>query len=610
MQIKNVGKKIGYLILASIFSMGAVACNGGGSADNLHVTVWSASNSEKILQDSEIGAGEGKLIFNTFKGDVESAQLIFTPKSYVSSFDFEMCDVKNAYGVTLSKDLFEVYAQKYITVTVPTNKNSKGGYYPDAIVPLQNYLLKREGKVEENENQGLWVNLNVPKDAIAGVYTGTAKLTVNSKKINVPVSVTVYDLDMPEEIHTVSSFYLDTSMIGIGENKTATPEMKKLYYDFLVKKRANARNIPGYEGVNIKYKAIEFAKDIISYAKDPMVSSYALPYSSVQSSVGNVIDYNYCVEVLTELAKKNVELLQNGENVDLFKKAHFYLGALIDEPVPETYPKVRECDLNIQRAKLVVANSGLLDDYPEIKNSLITLKHVVTSKINDLLYGTDDVGGVQTWCPTLDNFSSLLSRKTALERMASTDRTGGEGVWWYTCINPQNPYPSYHIDNNLLSARLMGWMQYDYKIQGNLYWSVNYWQRYVNSKTQSTDVWTEPRSWERANGDGRLIYPGSKYGIEGPISTVRLETIRESNEDYELLWLFEQTINSINNEKSKAYDSDALLEKFYKALFEDVFIKSGVDANDFDKTRTSLLKLLEKMVNDSDGAIAELDKIV
>lgn len=598
--VKGIALILAVVTSVTLFS----ACGSSESKKPIEVSVWSAVNSEKIMQDATKGNGEKKITFNTFKGDVESAQILFTPNQDVSSFDFEMGDVKNADGDILSSSLFEVYAQKYVNVSIPTSISCLAGYYPDALVPLKNYRLKREGKVSKDCNQGIWINLNVPTDAKAGEYIGNAVLTVQDQKIDIPVSVYVYGIDMPTEIHTVSSFYLDVSMIGIGEGKSVTDELKETYYKFLMKKRANVRNIPAYSGVNQRYDAKDFANDVVEYAENPMVSGYALPY------VGNgqgVVDYDYCYEVINELAKKNVELLKAGKDINLFRKAHYYLGALIDEPTPTTYDKVRACDLNIQRAKLDVASTGVLDNYPTVKESLLSLAHVVTTKIIDDLYGTDTVGGVQTWCPLIDNFASDASRQLALERINSSDRTGGEGVWWYSCVNPKNPYPSYQTDENLLVSRLRGWMQYEYKIQGSLYWSVNFWQRFVNSQNVATDIWTESLSWESANGDGRLIYPGSKYGVTGPISTIRLENIREANEDYELLWLFEQTINNINKTYSKSYNSNRILSSFYDRVIENVFVKKNVTEKDFDNVRKELLTLLEKMINNPTEAFAQLD---
>ena len=43
-------------------------------------------------------------------------------------------------------------------------------------------------------------------------------------------------------------------------------------------------------------------------------------------------------------------------------------------------------------------------------------------------------------------------------------------------------------------------------------------------------------------GDGSLLYPAKKFGSTEPISTLRLESIREGQEDYEYLWMIKNAI--------------------------------------------------------------------
>jgi hypothetical protein len=44
------------------------------------------------------------------------------------------------------------------------------------------------------------------------------------------------------------------------------------------------------------------------------------------------------------------------------------------------------------------------------------------------------------------------------------------------------------------------------------------------------------------NGDGYLAYPGGLIGVEGPVTSVRLEQAREGVEDYEYLYLLRELV--------------------------------------------------------------------
>ena len=104
-----------------------------------------------------------------------------------------------------------------------------------------------------------------------------------------------------------------------------------------------------------------------------------------------------------------------------------------------------------------------------------------------------------------------------------------------------------------------------------------------------------------------MIYPGSEYALKTPISTLRLESIREGNEDYEYLWMFEQKINEINAEKGTDYNCDEILQKFFERIFNGVVPKT--DSAEFKAVRSELLQLLEKLYSGSEDAIESLNKL-
>lgn len=179
----------------------------GGRITVSNATVWSAPNSVKIMKDlpiAEQDQSEGGLLsetpaelrFDAIRGETEGAQLMFTASENIASFDLAVNDVKTESGATLSAKQFEVLAERYIEVTTPTTSNPTtanmyAGWYPDALVPMDRYKARRDNKVTAGEHQGIWVNLNIPRDAEAGTYTGTAKLTLDDEKVDVPVTVTV-----------------------------------------------------------------------------------------------------------------------------------------------------------------------------------------------------------------------------------------------------------------------------------------------------------------------------------------------------------------------------------------------------------------------------------
>jgi hypothetical protein len=109
-------------------------------------------------------------------------------------------------------------------------------FYPDALVPFENFKLLHHNSIDAGENQGIWVNANIGLDQAPGFYTGSAVLTIDGTEYNVPMELTVYDAQMPEQNHQPSSFDIWWDYITYGEGKYTT-EIAQAYFDILVDHR-------------------------------------------------------------------------------------------------------------------------------------------------------------------------------------------------------------------------------------------------------------------------------------------------------------------------------------------------------------------------------------
>ena len=562
-----------------------------------NVKLWWAYNTENFMQDMEYDLDrDSTLRMYGIKGDTESVQLMITPKNDVASFEFKVAKLTSDSGDMITADNFEIFAEHYVEVYNSNERGSYYGFYPDALVPFAAYRRARENTIAAGKNQGIWINLNIPVDTPAGLYKGSATLTLDKEEYQIPIEVTVYDVTMPEQVHPQSSFAIWQWQLPYGEKDNYNSSTYENYFWFLVEKRVMPLNVEE----SVWYNFSDFTDYAAEHLADnPAISSYGLPY---RSGSDGLVSEEHIRQLLNIMIDKNIELRENGSDIDLFKKAFFYLGSIIDEPSSSTFQKVRDCDLIISTCKIELAER--LNDYQDLKDSLLSIKHLVTTAYTDLLVGSDTEGGVQTWCPIFDNFHTEENRAVYAARQESTLRAKGENVWWYGCINPSSPFPSYHLDAKLITSRAIAWMQYDYNIEGNLYWCVNISQAYTGAGYVERDIWSDPLTWPGVNGEGYLVYPGEKYSLSEPISTLRLESIRESHEDYEYLWLFEQKINEYNEQTGAQLDANELLQRYFTKLYSGTIPQTDTDV--FSVTRIELLQMLEKLYTDRDAAIAEL----
>ncbi len=561
------------------------------------VKLWYGYNTENFMQDLEyedqMEERDYTLRMSTIRGDVESIQLMITPDNNVISYDITFQDLKNENGDVYAATNLEAFAEYYIEVTESYNMESYYGFYPDGLIPMENYKLLHHNTIDAGENQGIWVNANIPLEQAPGFYTGNAVLDIDGVKYDIPMELKIYDVAMPEENHQPSSFAIWYDKIVYGEGKYSV-ELADAYFWFLVEKRVMPLDPDSSKTSNYN-TYVDWLVE--TQVENPKISSYGLPYKKTSNAEGGtIVDKTAVMELLTIMAEKNIELREAGnENIDLFEKAFYYLGGIIDEPTGASLGRVRECDLIISQCKIAIADKYFKDKYQDLYESCMGLRHVVTTAYNTELLGSDTTGGVQTWCPQFQHYHTEQQRQEYADRQNTTDRLMGEDAWWYGCNNPKVPYVTYHLDDDMISSRVLSWMQFDYNIDGDLYWCVNCY---------TTEPWTTPQVSESVQ-EGVLLYPGAKYGVEGPLATLRLESIREGREDYEFLWLLEQAIIAYNEANGTDYDPEELMEHLYADLYDGV-IPERDNAETFVERRTALLEVLEQITLDPAAGIETL----
>ena len=598
---KNL-KKVLSLLLALLMAVGVVTPAGPAfaaeavSISDLPETMDGLSiaypyNTETVqLTGTPVSRFEA-LTFESARGEVESAQMILTPNFAVTSFELTMNSLKNENGNIIPGWAFDVYTQHYVSVSDSGNaanyssthnmyhpkdgKTGLDGTYPDGLIPQDAAIAAGEHTISAGDNQGIWVNLNVGT-AAPGTYTGFATLTVNGNDMQIPVNVRIYDVTLPEEVHTNTPMLVQWDQVEIAEGKIDRT-IADSYFNYLVSKR-----IMPYDVWALTKFDDSFADYAASYLADaPEISSYSLHYVR---NAEDTLDTDALKTTLTILINKNLELAQSGKNTDLFKKAYLYV---IDEPAGDAaYGKANTITAELESVKNELA--PLLAAYPQLQESFMGLKHIVTAPnptdktytkvgsfwnyfINEQYGDTPLTGNSYIYVPQFQWFHTEYQRNLYANESE---------LWWYGCCHPVAPYPTYQVNTPLIAARAIGWMMYDYGIDGNLYWSVNSWNQY--------DYQYNSYSGQGTPGDGVLLLPGSVYGVDGPIGTIRIENIREGNEDYEYLWMLENVYGIT--------DISAYTANMYSGVIP------STDASIHYNNRKNLLTKLEELNVAANGA--------
>lgn len=545
-----------------------------GMASTSKCEVWCAPSTIKIRRD-EVNFGNKKpceLVYNAVKGEYESYQLLMTAKDNISSYYLDVADLTDGNGNTIKAKNITVYNEYYTKVDITSNNDAKvGGYYPDALVPIDLAKNLNELKIENGNNGALWITIHVPTETVAGTYTSEFKLTVDGEVIKVPVSLKVYDYVLTEESHLATLFNLWDSGLTNGE-KNSTVEMREQYYEFFLDYRINLDTLP-----IDSMETSDFISQAKKYANDPRVTNYDLPWKTIG---GCFYDGALFQKFILALAENSTEEL------NLLKKAAVYF---VDEPegnnaVDSAISLGREFKVLLQDTLKIIDDDtkGKYDEFKTISNYesyVLNIRNVITCN-----FGEGEMNQLyNTWCPCLDKWytaSQIEANEKYVEKL-------GANLWWYGCMSPKDPYPQYHIDGALLSSRALNWLAQGYGIKGNLYWGV--------SAENNTDIYDKPlfrrNDVSMPSGDGYLCYPGFKYGYHGPLPSMRLMSIRDGMEEYELLYALEQKCASVY----EGINSRKAVHNIYSNIHD--CIKTTKDIDLFDTTRKALLSISEMNLN-------------
>ena len=601
-------RKILNAALACLFTLPLFVAVGCSEDQNVSASIGIANGTDKILQsyqyedneDRFMGALQDTFSVTAFRNEYESRQIIITPETDVDDYYVSVSDFRCGQAV-IPADSFDIRHEYYHEVSsiYDVNSEMETGMYPDALLPMQTARDYGLTEIEAGHNQGVYVTVHIAdKQQPAGIYSGTLTVTLNGEiRYEIPGTVTVLDYTLPDTVSLASCIPTQISYIVDGEYDD-TQEMYQKYLDALNEFRLAGQYLSSYipGGTISAQEAAEYDAHLaVEAAGDVSVPSYAIrvfeAYSDEQG--GKILNEETFQTYLRVCIDESIS-----SGVDLFKKAYVYMGNIIDEPdVGGFYDRAnfvcRQFDEQVEEALLYAKSK---DASPEVQNSLINLRHVVTGAYSENLPDVD------TYCPTAD----VIGTSATVEDYRAL-RENGKDYWWYTCTLPKIPYPTVHIDDNGVSSRVMSWMAKDYDIGGYLTWESAYYRTDDGSASQripAQDCYDNVHRWTDAYGDGFFFYPGSIYGISGPVPSMRLYMIRDGLEDYEALLDLENIYTSLGAEYGADISADGILGSLYSSLYRGnrVYCTSG-EVEEAKRILGDLLVLAEDGVAISDFSV-------
>lgn len=530
----TAGLVIGLMMLVATSGVSAQPESG-------EVTVWVAPDMQKIRPDDE--AETNNIVWSGEEGRVSVAgagnehvpfQVVITapvPEGYEpeapGGFFIEGSELRASTGETIAADAIDFYLEHYVLVYARSSPIGETGYWPDALAPIRE-PFDMEAEFGVVQNRPIWVDLEIPSDTPAGTYTSTITVTRDGQTVRaLDLEVEVYDFSLPDETHLIT--YIDASQRALADfydKPYSSPEIDQLaetYIDLLYENRMelwrNYRLQPelSFSGGEVE---VEFDDEEYQYyltdrgSKRVVLESY--PSELEDRIEGDPLSGDGRQMIAAYLSQVETYFRDNGWEKRLV------FNSPIDEPnTREAYERTRMW-------------GRLVDEATDGVPFLATESPVS----QDADWGTlrEDV----------DNFSihgNALNDPEVKTAIREEQSEGGEMTWYISC-DQGYPQPNYFIDAPAMDPVMVPWITARYGMNGILYWEINHWD-------DTSNPWRDPVSFNSGffcsdgftlNGEGYLVYPGDyteeftgQPDVEGPISSLRFELLREGIEDYTYL---------------------------------------------------------------------------
>lgn len=492
----------------------------------------------------------------------------------VGGFFVSSGDLVSTHGRIPRADV-RLYFEHEILCQGASSPVGGGGFWPDALAPLTGPFSMAAEFRRSVKNRVLWIDVVTPPDTAAGNYSGMIRITKDGQPIDeLTLHLKVYDFALPSEPHLVAYMGLTANRIAEFHHvPPSSPEAKALlrtYNAFLYDHRMEPwfneelkpRITESGDGVTLSFDD-EAYRLYLDRLKTKKVILEAVPRELTRnpqfppfSDAGNRRVKSYLTQVVA------------------YYRAHGWLDRLIlnspiDEPATaQDFENTRKWATLVHQAAPGVPFLATKTPVPE-NPALGTLRGYV----NDFsIHG------------------NALNNPAVKQAIREEQAKGGQMTWYISC-DQAYPQPNYFIDAPAMDPVMVPWITWRYGMQGILYWDVKFW-------SMTVDPWINPLTYPDGyfcsdgrvlNGEGSLLYPGSEVqrytgqkNVDGPVSSIRFELLREGIEDYEYLWLL------------KSLSDGAFADKAVESMVVDVSAFSR-NAEDLFAMRQKMAQRIEQL---------------
>ncbi len=415
-----------------------------------------------------------------------------------------------------------------------TDRPDHDKFYPEIAVPIE---LVQSFNIAANSNQGIWVDIYIPKNATAGLYSGNITVKEGGVATNViPVELTVRNFTLPDTPNAKTMLYIEYEDINKRYIGTAWPDaasdvaLSKLVRDrhFLLAHRHRVSLIGDIEDSSMDKPHDDWLSRL-SGALFTAANGYAGPGVNTPNdiySIGTYGSWDWQGEGEASMRSHTNNWVdwfeQNASGVD-------YFLYLIDES--DNFQEIQ------QWAQWINNNPGS----GQRMKSMATLpvpEALANTPALDIPTSWADIGITATW----ENAASTVINDSS------------KRFYMYNSNRPA--CGTFATEDDGVSLRVLAWTHYKKNVDRWFYWSGTYYNNYQGDMGE-TNVFTTAHTfgskdsvdavfgetgWNYTNGDGVLFYPGTdklfpsvSYNVDFPFASLRLKHWRRGIQDIDYL---------------------------------------------------------------------------
>jgi hypothetical protein len=191
--------------------------------------VWVAPSLVRVGKADAAGTASS-ISLSSARGETVDTQVVVQgPSSGLTNVNVSASALTGPGGATIPASSVTLYREYYVTVTGTANYGGGSnpplgsGTYPEPLIPFNDpetgsplcgttaTLKACNATVSAGQNQPYWIDISVPRGATnspAGTYTGTISVTADQGNVSIPVTLTVWNFELPAQPSELSLWTL------------------------------------------------------------------------------------------------------------------------------------------------------------------------------------------------------------------------------------------------------------------------------------------------------------------------------------------------------------------------------------------------------------------